>query len=201
MGGPRRFKNRYEAPKKLWEKDRIKEEKTLRTEYGLKNSREIWIAEAELKKYRREARRLLSIVEEERKKDSERIFSRLNRYGILGKSASLEDILSLDVKVVLERRLQTRVLRKGFARTPKQARQLIAHGFISIGDRIASTPGYLVTEEEDSRIKLCKPIEIEPKEVEKEEAEQKKEEKPKEPPKKEAKKEPEKKEEKEVKAA
>ena len=161
MGDPRKFKNKYEAPKKLWEKDRIREQKALRSEYGLKNTREIWIAAAELKKYRREARRLLSMIEEERKRDMTKILKRLNRYGILGESAALEDILSLDVKSILERRLQTRVLKKGFARTAKQARQLVAHGFIAINNEIVTIPGHFVTEEEDAKLKLAKKIDLE----------------------------------------
>ncbi|MDD5022874.1 MAG: 30S ribosomal protein S4 [Candidatus ainarchaeum sp.] len=160
MGDPRKFKNKYESPKKLWERDRIAEEKTLKSEYGLKNSREIWVAAAELKKYRREARRLLSILEEDRKKDVEKILNRLNRFGILPKSATLDDILSLEVKSILERRLQTRVLRKGFAKTIKQSRQLISHGFIAVGEHVVTVPGYLVTEDEDSKIQLHKPIDL-----------------------------------------
>lgn len=204
MGDPRRFRNKYEAPKKLWEKDRIVEEKQLRTEYGLKNSREIWVAAAELKKYRREARRLLSILEEDRKKDVEKILGRLNRFGILPKTASLEDILSLDVKTVLERRLQTRVLRKGLSRTARQARQLISHGFISVNEKVVTVPSYLVTEEEDSRIKLCKPIDLDPKVSESEDEgkkEEKKEVKKEEPEKKEDKPEEKKEPAKEEKAA
>lgn len=176
MGDPRRFRNKYEAPKKLWDKDRITADRALRTEYGLKNASEIWRAAAELKKFRREARRLLSVVEEERKKDVEKIMNRLNKFGILPKTASLEDILSLDVKAILERRLQTRILRKGLARTTRQARQLISHGFIAVANNVVTIPSYLVTEEEDSKIRICKPINLEvgpP--VEKEEKSEKKE--------------------------
>jgi len=162
MGSPRKFRNKYEAPKKLWNKDRIKREKQLRFDYGLKNSREIWIAAAELKKYRREARRLLSMLEEDRKEDVDRILSRLNRYNILSKNSTLEDILSLEVGSILERRLQTRVLRKGLAKTIKQARQLVSHGFIAIGDSIVNVPSHLTTDEEDSKLKMSKPIDLEP---------------------------------------
>ncbi len=177
MGHPRKFKNKYVSPKKLWDKDRIKEDKTLRSEYGLKNNKELWIAAAELKKYRREARRLLSMVEEERKGDTQKILLKLNRFGILDKSAELDDVLSLNVKTVLERRLQTRVWRKGLAKTPKQARQLIAHGFIAIGEDVVSIPGFLVTEEQDSRLKLSRPIDLELKEAVEESKETPKEDK------------------------
>jgi len=65
MGDPRRLRNKFERPKKLWDVDRIKHDKTLKVEYGLKNMSELWRSTAELKKYRREARRLLSLTEEE----------------------------------------------------------------------------------------------------------------------------------------
>ena len=70
MGDPRRLRNKIERPKKLWDVDRIKEEKALKNEYGLANMSELWRAASELKKYRREARRLLSLTEEERRDDA-----------------------------------------------------------------------------------------------------------------------------------
>jgi len=156
MGHPRHFKNKYESPKRLWDKDRIQIEGSLKKEYGLKNIREIWIAAAELKKYRREARRLLSMLEEERTKDLPKIIARLNRLSILGKEATLEDILSLEIRSVLERRLQTRVFKKGLAKTFKQARQLITHGFIGVNGRKLTSPGHLITQEEDDKIAYYK---------------------------------------------
>ncbi|MBN2477839.1 30S ribosomal protein S4 [Candidatus Micrarchaeota archaeon] len=160
MGDPRHFKNKYERPKKLWEKSRIEEESALKREYGLKNTREVWIAAAELKKYRREARRLLSVLEEERAGDVEKIMARLSKYGILEKGASLDDILSLEVRAVLERRFQTRVLKKGLAKTMSQSRQLITHGYISINGRKVTSPGHMVTKEEDVKIGYYKPINL-----------------------------------------
>ena len=42
--------------------------------------------------------------------------------------------------------------RKGLARSPKQARQLITHGHIAIGDRRVNIPGYRVTRTEETQI-------------------------------------------------
>jgi small subunit ribosomal protein S4 len=81
MGDPRRLRNKTERPKKLWDLDRIKHDKALMTEYGLKNMRELWRATAVLKKYRREARRLLSLTEEERKDDAKKILPSLRALG------------------------------------------------------------------------------------------------------------------------
>lgn len=161
MGDPRKFSNKYEKPKRLWDLDRLKEEKSLKKMYGLKSMRELWVMDRELKKARREARHLLSLSEEERQKGMSKLMNKLHKLGIIQRNAKLEDILSLSVKDILERRLQTRVVRKGLAKTMKQARQLITHGFISIGGRRVSAPSYLVASDEESKISYSRPIDLE----------------------------------------
>ena len=65
---------------------------------------------------------------------------------------NIDDILSLKVQTQLERRLQTIVYRKGLARSPKQARQLITHGHIAIAGRRVNIPGYHVTRTDEGQI-------------------------------------------------
>jgi small subunit ribosomal protein S4 len=166
MGDPRKFGNKYEHPKRLWEADRIKEESALKREYGLKTMRELWVMNQELKKMRREARRLLSVTEEERERDIPKLMNKLERLGILSRDAKLEQVLSLSVREVLERRLQTRVQKRGLAKTAKQARQLITHGFISVNGRKVNSPSYLVPVSEDDSINYYKKIDLEPPEAE-----------------------------------
>ena len=160
MGDPRRLRNKFERPKKLWEEDRIKHDKALKIEYGLKNMAELWRATAELKKYRREARRLLALTEEERKADSEKILTKLAKTGILKKGSDVNDILSLEVRSILERRLQTIVTRKGLARTMKQSRQLITHGYIGMGGRRINRPGIMIDIADEAKIAHTHPIDI-----------------------------------------
>lgn len=160
MGDPRKLRNKFDRPKKLWDVDRIKHDKTLKIEYGLKNMSELWRATAELKKFRREARRLLALTEEERTIGGEKILTKLARLGILKKGSDINDVLSLEVRNVLERRIQTVVTRKGLARTMKQARQLITHGFISLNGRRVNRPGVIVTESEEKSIAYTKSIDI-----------------------------------------
>jgi small subunit ribosomal protein S4 len=160
MGDPRRFRNKYERPQKLWDVDRITADKALRLGYGLRNMRELWMATAELKKYRREARRLNSVPEEERHDDVKKILTKLARLGILKEGASLDDVLSLEAKDVLERRLQTLVVRKGLARSMPQSRQLITHGFISVNGKRVSKPSYIVSLVEEATLSHSKPIDI-----------------------------------------
>jgi small subunit ribosomal protein S4 len=160
MGDPRRFRNKSERPKKLWDLDRIKHDRALLTEYGLKNMHELWRATAELKKYRREARRLLSVTEEERRDDAKKVLAKLARMGVLKEGAVIDDVLSLEVRVILERRLSTLVLRKGLAKTIAQSRQLITHGFIGLNGRMVTRPGYLVSSEEEASLAYAKQIDL-----------------------------------------
>ena len=160
MGDPPKLRNKYSRPKHLWTIDRLKEDSGLKRTYGLKNMRELWIATAELKKYRREARRLLSVSEDERAKDAPKILKKLCDLGLLDQSAQIDDILSLTVKDIHESRLGTLVYRKGLAHTPAQGRQLITHGFISVMGKRISAPSYIVDKEEESSIAYSKPIDI-----------------------------------------
>jgi small subunit ribosomal protein S4 len=160
MGDPRKLRNKFERPKKLWDVDRIKHDSALKSEYGLKNTSEVWRANGELKKYRREARRLLSVTEEERKDDAKKILRKLARFSILKEGSVLDDVLGLEVRAILERRLQTLVMRKGLARTMSQARQLVTHGFVGLNGRKITRPGYMVTAEEEPAIMYIKAIDI-----------------------------------------
>ena len=160
MGDPPKLRNKFARPKKLWDKDRIEQEKMLKTEFGLKCMRELWSASGELKKYRREARRLLSMTEEERKADAQKILNKLERLGMLQKGAVLEDVLGLSVKDLLERRLQTIVMRKGLARTMSQSRQLITHGFISVDGRRVQAPGTIIDTIVEPTLAYTKKIDI-----------------------------------------
>jgi len=160
MGDPARLRNKFERPKKMWEKTRIEHDKALKNEFGLKSMNELFAMTEQLRKYRREARRMLALTSEERAADEQKILSKLARMGIMKEGSKIEDILALDVRVFLERRLQTMVLRKGLARTPRQARQLITHGFVSVKGRRNSTPSYLVSVDDENSIMYSKPIDI-----------------------------------------
>jgi small subunit ribosomal protein S4 len=69
-------------------------------------------------------------------------------------TASLDDILSISISDVLERRLQTIIYRKGIAKTIHMARQLVVHGHIAIAGRRVTSPGYLVSRDEEELIGL-----------------------------------------------
>jgi len=155
MGKPKFSRKKYETPSHPWQEDRIKEENELIKKYGLKNKKEIWKAETRLRKYRGQARSLLAKIttgDEQSKKESEQLLLHLSRMNILPPNSTLDDVLTLNTEAILSRRLQTLTYLKGLANTPKQARQLIAHGHIAVGGRKVTIPGYMVTKDEESEI-------------------------------------------------
>ncbi len=153
MGDPKKRKKRYDTPRKPFEKERFDAEKKTVEEYGLKNKRELYKAETELKKKRATARKLLALELEQRLKREKELLDSLRAIGILSEKATLEDVLTLNVEALLERRLQTIVLRKGLATTPKQARQFITHGHIEINGKKTDRPGFIVKKENEGKIK------------------------------------------------
>ena len=133
----------YETPNHPYQGERIADESNLLGRYGLKNKEELWRAQSELRGYRREARKLLGRTGEH-EQEAEEFLARLQRYGILGAEDELDDVLSLDVTDVLERRLQTVAYRKGYGNTPNQARQFIVHGHIVLDGQRVTRPSMKV---------------------------------------------------------
>jgi small subunit ribosomal protein S4 len=159
MGDPRKLRNKYESPRKVWDADRIKRDKGLTATYGLKNTREIWVALRELKKARSGAMKYLSLGETGAEKGRP-LMERLIRLGIVPPDGKLDDVLALSVENFLDRRLQTRVMKKGLARTAGQARQLVTHGFIAVGGKCVTIPSYVVSVKEEPLVSYYKPIDI-----------------------------------------
>lgn len=155
MGGLKRLRKRWTPPKKAWNAARIKEEQELKKEFGLKNTRELWKARAELKRIRAEARARLAEKDELRESQ---LISRVKRYFIPKEEVTIDDVLSLDVRSVLSRRLQTIVFKKGLAATVGQARQLITHGLIAVGEKKANSPARLLSFDEEQKISWFKTL-------------------------------------------
>jgi small subunit ribosomal protein S4 len=158
LGDPKRPRKKYETPKQPWRTERLLEELKIVGEYGLRNKRELWRAASILRKYRKIARSLFVLPEEERVKKESVLIRTLYRMGILPENATADDVLRLTVRDILERRLQTIVFRLGLAKTIYHARQLITHRHVAVGDRIVSAPSYLVKRGEEEKIKLLLPV-------------------------------------------
>ncbi len=149
----------YEKPKKLWEAERLEEERHLLKEYGLKNMRELWRMQTLLRKTRREARRLLAARGAGIEERTKRLLERASRFLIKKAAVTLDDILSLSTRDILERRLETIVLRKGMASTVAMSRQLIAHGHIAVNGVRSDSPSRLITFSEEPLVTwYSKPI-------------------------------------------
>ena len=145
----------YETPNHPFQGERIAAEGDLVSRYGLSNKEELWRAQSELRDYRREARRLLGEAQGDAEAAGEagsEFMARLKRIGVLDDEEGIDDVLSLDVTDILERRLQTVAYRQGLGNTVKQARQFIVHGHVTVGDARVTSPSYKVGVAEADRI-------------------------------------------------
>ena len=155
MGDPKKPKKTYSTPRNPWDRATLQRELELIGKYGLKNKRELCKASTIVSDIRRQARMLLGTHEEIRREQEKMLITRLYQMGLLEEGElNLDSILNLTVEDLLERRLQTMVLKKGIAKTIHQARQLVVHKKIMIGDRVVNRPGYLVGREEENLIKV-----------------------------------------------
>jgi small subunit ribosomal protein S4 len=152
MGDPRRQRKQYTKPKRPFETERFEQELELIGSYGLRNKRELWKHRTELSNYRRAARGLLALPPSDRAALEKEIIDKLTRRGILKKEPSLDSVLDLTLKDVLERRLQTVVFKKGLACSPYHARQLVVHGHIALNGARVTTPSRIMTVVEEEGI-------------------------------------------------
>lgn len=152
MGNPRRPRKKFSKPRHPWEKERIEEEKKLLEEYGLKNKMEIWRASSLLKNFTSQAKTLIIGTSTQAEIEKSQLLKKLSSLGLLEEGAKLEDVLSLTLRNILDRRLQTLVYKKKLSKSINQARQFIIHRHIVIGERKIIVPSYLVTKEEEAFI-------------------------------------------------
>jgi len=138
----------------IWTTDQLNAELYVMGSYGLRNKRELWKAQTEVARIRNQARALLALSSEARSEKEKRLLNFLNRLGLVKEGATLDDILNLKVEDLLERRLQTIIMKKSGTKSPYQARQIVSHGHVSIGNRKVNIPGFLVRTDEEPQILL-----------------------------------------------
>ena len=153
MGAPKRLRKQYKTPLYPWRKEIQEAELQLVGTYGLRNKHELWRHHSQLTKFRIIARTLLAKTATERAKLEKELLNKLYRLGITAEKATIDDVLDLSIENLLERRLQTHILRLGLAKSPQQARQFITHGHITINERRVTIPSYLVLRGEEKTIK------------------------------------------------
>tara|TARA_Y100000310_G_scaffold190027_1_gene189998 strand:- start:673 stop:1356 length:684 start_codon:yes stop_codon:yes gene_type:complete len=152
MGDPKKLKKKYSTPIHPWNKTDIEENKVFKKEYGLKIRKELLLTESFLKKYKNIAKTLISDQSKQGEVEKKQMMDKLHRLGLLSTGAELDDVLSLELKDILERRLQSLVFRRGLAHTMTQARQFITHRHIAIGNKEITSPSYLVSLEEEAQL-------------------------------------------------
>jgi len=148
----KRQRKKYLRPSHPWEKERMDAEDKMLRQFGLHRKEEIWRTQTLLRNFRGQARNLLAASGTQAERETKQLLDRLQKLGLVGAGATLDDVLGLTIEKLLERRLQTLVLRKGLAKTPLQARQLVLHGHITIGGKQVNVPSYLVPVEEEPLI-------------------------------------------------
>ena len=152
MGDVKRLRKKYETPRHPWNATRIKLEKNIMRKYGVVNKREIWRMESVLKGFKDQAKSLLTRTDDQANKERQQMVDRMVRLGLVPAGAGVDDILGLQLKDVMDRRLQTIVLRNRMARSVRHARQLITHEHIVVSGRKVTSPSYLVEAVEEGTV-------------------------------------------------
>jgi small subunit ribosomal protein S4 len=155
MGHPKLKKRTYRTPKHPWQKERIGEEKELLKEFGLKNKKEIWKASSLLRKYTRQAKKLIALSTPQAELEKKQLITKLSLLGLLNETSKIEDVLTLTLKDILNRRLQTILLKNKLSKSMRQSRQFITHEHVIIGDKKITSPSYIVSIQEESQINFA----------------------------------------------
>lgn len=150
MGDPRKQQKKYERPLIPWDERRIAEEKEILRNYGLRKKKEVLRAQSILRNLRRRARNAAAEGSEKSKKE---LVEKCKKMGLI-QGDEIEDILRIELEDVLERRLQSVVARLEGVQTPKQARQFVVHGHVSVGDRKITSPSFLIPKDLEDKVKV-----------------------------------------------
>jgi small subunit ribosomal protein S4 len=156
MGDPKKKHKTYSTPKRPYDSNALMEDLRTIGVYGLRNKRELWKAHTELSSLRRRARDLLGLKTEQRIEMEKELIDKLASQGLVMENGTLEDVLTLNVESLLERRLQTYLFRRGLANSLFQARQLITHGHIEINGRKVKAPSYKVKISDETSLDFSK---------------------------------------------
>ncbi len=152
MGDPRKTRKKYKGPNHPWNKERLEEEKPLVKEYGLKNKKELWKMNSMMKNFSSQAKSLMASTGPQADKEKQQLLAKLVKLGLIDATQNLNDILSLTVRDILERRLQTQLYKKNLSRSMKQARQFITHDHVLVGGKVITSPAYILTVQEETAL-------------------------------------------------
>lgn len=144
MGDIKRFKKKYSTPMHPWNATRIQLEREIRSKYGVANKREIWKMESTLTAFKDQAKELLTRTDAQATIERVQMQERMVRLGLVKGGSGMDDILGLQLRDIMNRRLQTIVLKRRMARSVRHARQLIVHEHVTVAGKKITSPSYLV---------------------------------------------------------
>ena len=154
MGDPRKQRKKFSKPSHPWQKERIEIERGIIKKYGLKRKQEIWKMDSMLKNFLYRAKTIIGERTSQSDIEKGQFLGRLYLMGLIKKDSKVEDILNLTLNDILERRLQTLILKKQMAKTMLEARNLITHKHVAIGEKKITMPSYIVSIHEEPNIRL-----------------------------------------------
>lgn len=154
MGGIKKIRKKYSRPQHPWRSARIEEENKIGKEYGIPKKTEVWKAKSRLESFKSQAKTLSTLNTAQAEIERKNLFQKLKKYNLIKSDDSADAILGITLQDVLNRRLQTIVHQKGFAKSMKQARQMITHRHVLVRNKIITSPGYIVEVSEEGTIEL-----------------------------------------------
>ncbi|MBW2988258.1 30S ribosomal protein S4 [Candidatus Woesearchaeota archaeon] len=155
MGDPKSQRKKYVTPRHPWQKERLEAERVLMEEYGIKNKRELWKMNSLRKRFTHQVKSMIADESEQAQLEKQRLIDKLYRLGLIeAPSVDIDRVLNIQLKDILERRLQTLVYRKNLARSIDQARQFIVHGHIYLGNKKVTSPSHITTREEEAGLRF-----------------------------------------------
>ncbi len=142
----------------LYDKERIDQEVKLCGEYGLRCKKEVWRVQLVLARLRKRARELLTLEEHDQRRifEGNALLRKMFKFGLLDqeKENGLDYVLSLTIHKLLERRLQTRVLKSRIASTIHHARVQIYGKQIAVDNQLCNVASFMVTVDNENKINL-----------------------------------------------
>ena len=154
MGNIKKVRKKYSKPPHPWRAARITEENKIISEYGIPRKTELWKATSKLESIKNQAKKLTTQSTVQASKELQALLKKLQSYNLVSEEGSYDSILGITLKDMLDRRLQTFIYKKGYAKSMRQARQMIAHRHILIGNKLVTSPSYLVKVSQEGSVSI-----------------------------------------------